>query len=420
MKVQQIKDQLNYYSRHNLLFQHYLRQIAALDALAEPELNDLTASFLTEFIDQARSKSVYYAGLYRDMDAKNLIYQELPILYKADIRNNSDQIRTKPFSFYKKAFTSGTSGTPLVLYRTWPAIVKENAYLWHFRMKHGLKPGEPVVSLRGVLNNDKLYYFNKAENILYLSSYLLSPQNAPQYINLLKEFRPKAIWAYPSAVYSLVNILERINSAIKIPLVFTSSETLYYYQRNKVADFLGAKIYDWYGNAERTIAIGQCEYGVYHEMPLYGYNEFIEDGIITTSFINKDFPLIKYFVDDKIVKDNSACKCGKQTCIKEIGGRADDVVTLADKTEIGRMDTAFKGVNHVLFAQIIQTEVGRIKVHLVEADDFTDTDKQLLLKNLRARLNDTIQIDFRKIEEAELIKSKSGKFKLVISEINKS
>lgn len=418
MKVQRVKDQLNYYSRHNFLFQRYVNQISKWDALPENEIDQLITDAFYKFAAKARVSSAYYKDLYKNM-GDTLVYDELPIINKADVRNNSDSIRTKPLSAYKTAHTSGTSGTPLVLYRTWSAIVKENAYLWYFRMKHGLKPRDPVVSLRGVLNNDTLYYFNKAENILYLSSYLLSPQNAQKYAELLKGFKPKAILAYPSAVYSLVNLLEQINFELHVPLIFTSSETLYLYQRSKVEAFFNSKIYDWYGNAERTIAIGQCEHGFYHEMPLYGYNEFHDNGIITTGLINEAFPLIKYAVDDRIVKEHVACKCGKSSRIKEIGGRADDVVILADKTEVGRMDTAFKGVNNILFAQIVQSNLDSINVNLVPGDGFTENDKQLLLKNLRARLNDTIHIEFKNIQEEELIKSKAGKFKLVISEIGK-
>ena len=59
------------------------------------------------------------------------------------------------------------------------------------------------------------------------------------------------------------------------------------------------------------IAIGEdINHNGYFEMPGYSYNEYKENCVITTSFINKNFPLIRYQVNDKIAlkKDYTKAK----------------------------------------------------------------------------------------------------------------
>lgn len=56
----------------------------------------------------------------------------------------------------------------------------------------------------------------------------------------------------------------------------------------------------------KTIAIVESiNHNGFFELPGYSYNEFSDNSIITTSFINNRFPLIRYRVNDKIaLKDN--------------------------------------------------------------------------------------------------------------------
>ena len=361
---------------------------------------------------------------YKNFDLQapfNDFYYKLPEIRKTDIRGNESAIATTSTKFLKKAFTSGTSGTPLMVYRSSSVILNEYAYVWYYRMSHGIKKGEPIVSLRGDLDMHQMYYFNKSENILYMSRYLISQANIAKYAELITEFKPKAIFAYPGSVYSLAHLLKENNVDIKVPLIFTSSETLFGYQREKVESFFEGKIFDWYGNVERTIAIGQCNFGNYHEMPMYAVTDFTDTGIITTALINKAHPLIKYFVDDKIIKLNEVCGCGKQHIIKAIEGRMSDTLVLTDGTHIGvaGLDQIFRDVENILYAQIIQTEYDHIKANLVQTPEYSDHNQDHLMKNIRLRLPMSMRVTFNKIQEDEIIKTKAGKFKLVISDLPK-
>lgn len=420
MGIGQIKEKIEFYSRHNFIFYRMMRRIEAAEKMDADELVKLTKAEAMKHIRYAASHSRFYRNLYRSIDLNgpfDEVYPALPVINKTQVRENEKDILTMSPHFLVKAYTSGTSGSPLTVYRSPLAILKENAYLLYFKIKHGMQLTDRMVSLRGKLDNTQLSYFNKAENTLYMSSFLLSASNIKRYADLLAEFRPRVIHAFPSSVFTLVNLLEEAGYKLEVPLIYTSSETLYPYQRDRIAKFFNAQIFDWYGNTERTTTLAQCEYGNYHEMPLYGVNEFQQHGVVSTSLINKSFPLIKYMMSDGFTVSEKGCACGKSPVISSIEGRVDDSVLLPDGSIVTRLGYVFQNVPHIKYAQIVQDTRTHINVNLVAAPEYNEETEQLILEKLRQRLNESVRITFHQVEEKDIIKTPSGKFKLVVSKL---
>ena len=418
--VNQLKDSIAYFTRHNFLLNRQMSKITALEHLDPSELRKLEEKEAMKIIRFAAENSAYYKKLYAKINLKgsfNDVYPNLPVITKADIRDNESSIITDPVHMLKKAHTSGTSGSPLNMYRSAGAILKENAYVWQYRLSQGLNLGDPFVSMRGVLDNKTMHYYNKAENTLYLSSYLLNKTNIKKYAKLLTDFKAKAIFAFPSSLFTLSNLLEEVDLHVKVPLLFTSSETLYPFQREKIEKTLSARIFDRYSTAERSILLHECIHGNYHAAPKYGISEFPERGVITTAFINKAFPLIRYKIEDSFRFMDKPCECGKGVGVASIEGRVDDVVLLEDGTRIGRLGVAFQGIPNLRYAQIVQDNKNGINVNLVTTPEFIKADQDLLEKKLRQRLNESLQINFNKVHEQDIIKTHSGKFKLVVSRV---
>jgi phenylacetate-CoA ligase len=416
---------LQYLARYNFYLEKLLKRISTLHGLSNDEIEAVKNKQFIEQLHRAYSQSKFYNKLYKSLNINiNEIksvedIDKLPIIDKQQVRGKIDEILIGNKLFLNKGYTSGTSGTPLVVFRNYKSILSEHAYLWHNRIQHGLNIGDPIVSLRGNLDRNTLKYYNKSENTLYLSSYLINPQNINQYKKWITDFKPKAILAYPSSAYLLA--MEFLQSDLNdtIPLTFTSSEKLYQFQKALMVDVFRTKVIDWYGNAERSIAIEQCIAGNYHESPLYSFNEYKDNCTITTSFLNSKFPLIRYKVEDIIVPSkNINCPCGLKTKIIDlIEGRDDDYLILPDNTKIGRMDLAFKNVNNIEYVQMMQNDINSIDVNIVPSDKFTDVDKSIILSNIRDRIGNEIKISINLVSINVVKKSESGKFKLVINNI---
>jgi phenylacetate-CoA ligase len=219
--------------------------------------------------------------------------------------------------------------------------------------------------------------------------------------------KPKALIGYPSSLSSLSKLLDENNYKLCIPLAFTSSESIYSFQKSLIRESFGCKLYDWYGNAERSIAL-QEEFNEYKEPKLYSINEYHENHIITTSLINNSFPLIRYKVDDRLDIKNEK--------ITAIVGRVDDVVILKDNTAIGRLDHLFKGVSGISYAQIIQEQINKIDINIV-LNINQKFDSELLEKQIENWLGIDIVYQINFINEKQLVYMPSGKFKMVVSSV---
>jgi phenylacetate-CoA ligase len=416
-----LKEQLIFRSRHNAWLTREIKKIKDHEQLSEAEHNALKQEKAMDMVRYAKKNARYYRDLYRPHNTEQPfddVFYSLPVINKGDILANRKAMCTTSPLFLKEGLTSGTSGTPLTVYRSPGSIIRENAYVWYFRMMHDWNIGDPIVSMRGKLDNKTLSYYNKAENVLYLSIYMLSTSTIKKYVELIEQFKPKAISTLPSTLYTMVNLMEQANLQLYIPKVFTASSTLYPFQREKMERVLNTKVIDWYGNAERTITLGQCAHGNYHEFPMYSYNEFKKNGVITTALTNRSFPLIRYYVDDVFHLKDGSCACGREKAISYIQGRFEDAVLLSDGTLVNGLGIAFQGIKHLQYAQIIQEKVNDIKVNLVTAPGFNKEDEATILKRLRQRMNDTAVIEFNSVHEDDIIRNPSGKFTLIISKID--
>jgi len=419
-----INSWLKFKLRNNFLLRKKIKEVELLHGMSYIQLREYKNRKFIALFNHAINNTKFYRQYYEEFGINiNTIksiddIKNLPCISKETVRKHYDTIKSAYSLLGSKGYTSGTSGSPLMVYRSYDSILNEQAYLCYFRKMHGIHPSDKVISLRGNLDRSITHRYNKHENTLYLSSYNINSETIALYRDLIIEFTPKAIYAYPSSLEILSNELQKCNTKIHISVAITSSEMLYDFQREKVKNVLGAEIFDWYGNAERTIAIEQAPDMEYYEVPGYAIIEQEDDRLLTTSLINNAFPLIRYEVNDKIVFDQQISSQHSSFInsakVASIMGREDDVVFLADGTHIGRLDIAFKGVKNIRYAQIHQETVGQITVNVVPMN--APFDKRQLESNLRKLLGDIV-IQFNEITFAAIQKSKAGKYKLVINKL---
>jgi phenylacetate-CoA ligase len=319
-------------------------------------------------------------------------------------------------------YTSGTTGSPLTIFRSPLNVVTEQAYLRHYRSMHGYKLGQPLLAIRGMLDRNTTHKFNKKSNILYISSPNINAGTIEFYHGLIKEFAPVAVEAFPSYLHHITTEMEKKGLACHIPNAFTSSETLYGFQRESIEAFLGTKIHDWYGNAERTILLAQNKYDEYYPLPLYSINEFGKEEIITTALNNIQFPFIRYKVEDKIaVEGNDLLSNIVAPKILAIEGRASETIDLKDGSIVGCIDHAFKGVSHLECAQVHQYDVqDPLQVQLVVTPSFGEDDLNIIKTKMRNMLGSDTVVNFTYCKREDLTFSASNKFKLLVKHDNKT
>ena len=155
------------------------------------------------------------------------------------------------------------------------------------------------------------------------------------YLDLIKKFDPDFIQAYPSSI-SVVSdyiIENKLNFRWKnLKAIICASENIYDFQRFKIEQAFGVRVYSFYGHSEKACIGGECEKSnYYHLQREYGYTELNatkEDEvseIVATGFNNYAMPFIRYKTCDMAINTNEACSCGRNyKLIKRVEGRKQD------------------------------------------------------------------------------------------------
>lgn len=416
-----LKESLKYLLRSKLLINRYIREVEECYAMSPEDLKRHNEERFLKIFRRAYNMSPFYHRLYTEAgillnDIKRIEdIKKLPIITKDMVKQNGVDILTTSVWKLIKNHTSGTTGTPLLVYEDWLSIWREQAYLYCYRKRCGFIYGQPLVSLRGNLDKNDLYLKVHISNTLFLSSYNINQENINLYYQQIVKHKPIAIEGYPSSLYALALLLRDHNMHIHIPLAFTSSETLLDYQRSLIEAQMNTNIYDFYGNTERTIQL--CEninHNGYYESPGYSINEFIEDGEITTSLINDSFPLIRYKGNDVMELSEE----GKMHQVKRIQGRMSCCLIGKDGSRYSSalLTRVFKDIVTIDEAQFVQKKLGNVDLNIVVGDKFSDSDMQSLRDAVEFQLGaSNFDLKIRKVSKDDIIYSKRGKFNYILN-----
>lgn len=433
--LQDLSSSLKTKLRRGQLFYQLLDELESSEKLAYAELVERQNQKLRDTVRQAYQTVPYYKQLF---DKLNLTpeaietiedLQLLPIMTKADLRGQEKQFVSQAVRLKTKTTTSGTTGTPVTLYRDRHSINLEHASIWRQRRWAKVDLNDSIASLRSYVvapaDADKppFWRYVPAENRWLMSSYHLCDRLIPCYLEHLRNSNISAIEGYPSAIYRLACFMrDRQEEPIPVKAVFTSSEVLPDYRRQLIEHYFG-RIFDHYGQSERVAHIAMCEYGNHHYAMDYSVIEFLPTEysglykIVGTTLHNATMPLIRYDTNDLARISHRTCSCGRAfPLVDSIEGRFEDYITTPAGKFVGGMGVAFGGVANIIEGQIIQEQLDLLRVLIIPTPNFSDRDRNVLLKNMRSRLGDDLEIIIQPVES--IPRTKAGKFNLTVSKLS--
>lgn len=424
----------------------YKKEIQTLKnnySLSESKIKQLQSDLLINTLKHAYNTVPYYKQKFSDLkiNINNLSLENfanhIPILDKDTLRENSDAfVSTDPsLGKFNNIHTSGTSGTPLNIRTNADTTQKNYAFFARMLDIAGVEAGQASATFAGrtiiPANQTRPPYWrhNYFMNNTLFSSYNISADTAPDYINELQRLQLDFIDSYPSAIYEIAHYINehKIKHNIRPKAIITSSETLLGYQRREIESAFNTTIYDHYGCAEMAALITQCRLGQYHINPDFSYIEILDDELnpvkenesghlVCTSFVNKCMPLIRYKIGDNAVFTSEKCACGCVfPLIKSLEGRTDDLIVTTEGKKVGRLDPVFKGLSGIKETQIIQESLNRLTVKLVVTTNFNKGLESQLAQNIQQRVGKEMSIIFDYVDQVP--RTTSGKFKSVVSNI---
>lgn len=433
---------LNYRKRNTSGYSMYLKQYIASWQLDFEEINRNQSKELKLLLIEVYNYSSYYQNFFNinnitiediENNPRNIL-NRLPLLSKADRRTFSKEIlnNNPKRKLIEIGYTSGTSGTPTENYLDQESIDRSFALWSRFHETIGIKKGMKSIRFSGrlIVNPEQkvkpFWVYNYFDKQLLMSTYHLTEKNIVCYINKINKFSPHFLDGYPSALYIIANFAIKNDIKLKCnPIaITTTAETLYDYQRIIIEDFFQCKVYNQYASSEGSPFITECKNGSLHvnmDSGVFEFlnrkDEFAKPGemarMVVTSFRNLKTPLIRYdILDTVILSKQMDCGCGcKMPIIEKIIGREDDILWTEEKGYVGRMDTAYKGLEGIVQSQIIQLTPDKFIIRNVVDNMFTNDVEIKFKKNLMDRLGSNLELNFEYVDSIPL--GKNGKFEAV-------
>jgi len=335
-------------------------------------------------------------------------------------------------------YSSGSTGTPTKnrysrkMHQKYFGIFESRVNKWagiDYKVPRGVIGGRRVVG-EGVAK-PPYYRYNFIEKQTYFSAYHISPETAANYVEGIIKHKVEYMTGYASANFFLARFIEEAGiKAPKLKAVLPSSEKLTEEMRNTFRRVYGCESFDSYNGVDLCNLISECEHHSLHVSPDVGIVEIIHsDGtpckpgetgeIISTGLLNFDQPLIRYRMGDYVkLSENQQCECGRNMpVISEIIGRLEDVITGPDGRKMVRFHGIFIDVTCIVEAQVLQHSLDDFEVKLVVSREPGIEEIQLIEKRMLSQLG-KIKVNIHVVDS--IPRSVNGKFKAVISELNKS
>jgi phenylacetate-CoA ligase len=271
--------------------------------------------------------------------------------------------------------TAGSTGIPVGFFQHRDTPAKEWAFMTDQWRRVGYERGDRTAILRGtVVRSNEIFERAPLENSLIMSSYHLTEDRLPLYINRLRAFRPRFLRAYPSSATLLAQFMLKHGEAPPqgLKAVLCGSENLYPWQRQQITEAFGCRVLSWYGQTERVCLAGECESDTrLHIFPQYGITEILDENgepiretgrlgeVVATGFLNPAMPLIRYRTGDIAVVSTELCTCGRPyDLIERIEGRLQEFIVsntgrYVSMTAINMHSPVFDNVYQFRFRQSV-------------------------------------------------------------------
>lgn len=429
-------------------FERYRQWLMDTEKWPRANLEAMQLERLQQLIQHAYDNVSYYRRIFdeRGLKPQDIASLEdlpkLPILTKRDVRAHVSELvarNVSPDRLYY-VMTGGTTGIPLGFYHERDVSQPhEAAFMYRQWSWAGYRLGDRAALLRPyafgrIERNGHASWWDYCaiDNSLLLSNYLISQKNLPLYLDKLREFKPKYIQSFPSALYVMARHMTAHGvDDIHPQAIFTEFEQLYPAQRALVEKAFGCPVLAGYGQSERTVDAVEClERSGYHVAMEYGVLELTDEqgnpvppgevGFITgTGLDTYCMPFIRYQTDDLARFASEPCRCGRELpLIADIVGRwQHEVVVTRDERYIPVTTLNTHGIafDHVAEYQFFQETPGELVIKVVPLPAFSEADTGRIQQALLTKLHGEMQIEI--VFVPEIPRTRRGKHRWLIQNL---
>ncbi|MEJ2560082.1 MAG: hypothetical protein P8186_28470 [Anaerolineae bacterium] len=431
---------------------HFLKRLDELSEtqwLSRDELLKLQHDKLHRLLAYAYEHVPYYHRLFDQVgfrpsdvltDLSSL--QRIPVLTKAIIRRNFDDLRTDETqrrAQMSTLTTGGSTGEPLVFMQDSNFRDYVTADIHRHLGWAGWQLGEVHAYIWGAnfeltsAQTLRTKLMNWALNRFVTNAYVLSGESMSEFAAEVRRHHPRILFGYPSSLYRFAEFVgERNFDDIKFDAIFSSAEVLYPAQRQFIEEVFEGKMFNRYGTRELGGIGCECEaHTNLHASIENVYVEIFQDGmpakagevgnIIVTNLNNYGMPFIRYRVGDVGAwSRDDHCPCGRALPLMDLvqGRRIDMFETKDGRAVWGGFASPLFGMKGVAQFQLVQKSLDHVVARIVKEGELDPVRLEEIERTVHIALGDDVRVEFEYPDEITV--ADSGKYRYVISEVNEA
>jgi phenylacetate-CoA ligase len=420
-----------------------LKEMEEADCLSAVELERFQAERLQQMLSYCAAHVPYVrmlldqAGLKPSAirDARDLVL--LPVMTKSEMRTHRQELRSDIAGKLKSFATGGSTGDPLIFDLSKRRIASRVACRLRVQRWWGVSAGDPEIALWGspVELTRQDWVRRQRDKLLrtrLLSAFEMNDETMSRYLDIMERRPCRQIFAYPSAIYLLCLHARKQGRNLRqlgIRVVFVTSEVLYSFQRDLIAETLNCPVANGYGGRDSGFIAHECPSGGMHIMADTVITEVVnaaglpvpigEPGeIVVTDLDSHEAPFLRYATGDIGVLSHRRCPCGRALPLLErIDGRSNDVILSPDGRIINDQSLVYllRDVDGIEQFRICQKRLDWLHVEIVPTKDFDKEGEERIRHGWSKLLRCPLEVTFEYMEH--LAPERSGKFRHVVSEL---
>lgn len=382
-------------------------------------------------IEQLISHAILTTEFYRT-NCSQLNFENFPIVDKNIIRSKQQEFLSNKYSEKNtiRMSTSGSTGTPFVVYQNHEKKEKVSAELIYYNNKLGYEVGENFIFLRSLNEQNKK---NKISSFLQnLDLINIGNLNDESIHNILKEIEIKSkngstLMSYASTLDIIRDYYNKTQKNYKykfnIKGIISGAEMLYDDTRNVMEEFFQCKCVSRYSNQENGV-LGQDDYKnneficneVHYLIEVFKINEdtLAEPGeigrIVVTDFYNYAMPMIRYDTGDIGAINYVYINGVKKKVISNFTGRKIDIVYDVNGEILSphKISVSFWGFSGIKQYQFIQVAPKKYEVILNVNSTFNE--EKNVSNKLKELLGESAELQIRYVDNIPTLTSGKRKY----------
>ncbi len=371
-------------------------------------------------------------------------FARLPFLEKRHLQESQDDLIAE--SYRGKALitshSGGSTGNPVEFKYHRDHYDRRTAAWWRADRWAGWDLGERQMVLwlgvgSGVGDRPRLEVWKEhlhwaIQRWKTITATRLSAKTVPEYCRMMHEFQPETMYALAQSAYTFALLLEQLGlEPPPMKGIILGAEKVFPWQKEKMEEVFRTPTFERYGCNEFCNIAEECDQhdgmhinadGLYVEVVDPAGNPLPpgELGeIVVTSLDNFAMPFIRYRIGDMGVLAEGECDCGRGLPrIREIAGRTCDMIVTPEGVVCSgiMMPHFMKEFSCIREFQFVQPSVEELILRVVPNEGWDADARSYLEQQLRRWIGQTIALRFEESEELE--RAPSGKYRMVISDVD--